>query len=139
MELKLQDNHEFVDVGFGTWLIPKLSAKIINNIDSKKLVVWNKYLTTSTSIKRLYNKEYSAQDILIFAARNLVCSGIPGQISITINKNIRAPGFDRISLYELVKLINYGNLNVKGYPVFTDTLHQVAEDIDSYLELYYRL
>lgn len=139
MELRLRDTHEFVDQDFTKWLILRIEAKLIANIDTKRLYVWDKYLTTSDSLKRLYDKPYRAEEYLILAARNLVYSGNPGDITISINKNLSAPGFDRVKLYDLVKLINYGNLNTKGYALFSNIFFDIADNINSYLELYYRL
>ena len=139
MELRIRDSQGFVDDGFGYWLLPRIKSKLISNISRYKTVNWDKYLTESENLNRLYKKEYKVSDIIIFAANNLVCNGSDGDISIQFDNTKFVPGFDRIRLSTIVKLVNYGTLDMKACPIFTDTFHYFANNIDSYVGLYYRL
>ena len=139
MELRIRDSNNIVDEEFGHWLIPRIKTKLISNIGTYKLQNWDKYLTDSTTLKRLYEKDYKAADIVVFAANNLVCTGSDGDISIQFNTNKFVPGFDRAKLITLVKTINYGTLDTKGCPIFTDTLNYFAKHINNYVNMYYRL
>lgn len=139
MQLKLLDPNKFVDVAFGKWLIRHIQVQLLTNIDTKKLLRWDKYLTESNKIPRLYNKQYRAEDFIIIAVNNLICTGTDGEIVIKINPVIMAPGLDRIKLVDLMRLINYGNIQQKGYPLFSDTFREVSNSINSYLQSYYKL
>ena len=139
MELRIKDSEEFVDTDFGRWLVLRIRSKLISNLSKYNWVVLDKYLTESSSIRRLYNKSYKASDIIMFAANNLVCSGISGEIVISLNKDKFVPTYDRESLDVLARLINYGTLDVKGCPIFTDTFAYFSKNINMYLRLYYNL
>lgn len=139
MELRIRDSANIIGVDFGYWLIPKIRAKLVSNIKNYYLVNWDKYLTNTETIKRLYKKDYKAAEIIIFAANNLVCTGTDGELVIRFNDVKFIPGFDRLNLGVAVKTLNYGTLDIKGCSIFTDTLTSFADDIDTYVSLYYRL
>jgi hypothetical protein len=139
MTLLIEDKQGFVDLFFGKWLIPKITADIINRIDKSKLLKWDDYLTNSSSLARIYSKNYRAYDVLVFAAKNIICTGTKGSIVIKIDDNIMMPGFDRVKVKDLVKLITNGNLEVKGYPVVSDVFNDFANNINKYMRLYYQV
>ena len=139
MELRIRDSQGFVDESFGYWLIPRIKAKLISNISKYKLANWDKYLTESETLNRLYKKDYKTTDVIIFAANNLVCKGADGEITIHFDNTKFTPGFDRLRLDVIVKTINFGTLDTKGCSIFTDTLNHFAKDIDTYVGLYYSL
>lgn len=139
MELRIRDSNKFIDVQFGLWLIPRIKTKLISSIRKYKLNTWDTYLTEDASIKRLYKKDYKAEDVITFAADNLSCTGVDGEISIQFNFNKLVPGFDRLRLTTIVKTINYGTLDIKSCPIFTDTFNYFAKNIDTYVGIYYRL
>ena len=117
----------------------RIRAKLIVNAFNYKLQLWDKYLSESNSVKRLYNKDYKALDVILFAANNLVCKGTDGEVSIQFNDTKFVPGFDRLKLGVIVKTINYGTLDVKACSIFTDTFNYFAKDIDIFVKEYYKL
>ena len=139
MELRIRDSKGFVDTSFGTWLIPRIQARLISRISKYNFSAWDEFLTKDSSLSRLYKKTYKAADIILFASKNIVCTGVDGDITIHFNYTKFTPGFDRLPLNVIVKTINYGNISLKGCPIFTDTLNFFAEDIDSYIRIYYRI
>lgn len=140
MELRIRDSQQIIDEAFGKWLIPRIKTKLISSISRYKFANWDNYLSTSDNIPRLYeDKEYTAASIIIFAANELVCQGGPGEIVIEFNTNDFVPGYDRLKLTTIIKTINYGTLDIKGCPIFTDVLDHFARHISTYARLYYRL
>lgn len=139
MRLLIRDSSKLVDKEFGNWLQLRIRAKLIVNAFNYKLQLWDKYLTESDSVKRLYNRDYKALDVILFAANNLVCKGIDGEVSIQFNDTKFVPGFDRLTLGVIVKTINYGTLDVKACSIFTDTFNYFAKDIDTFVKEYYKI
>lgn len=139
MELRIRDSQQVIDEGFANWLSSLIKTKLISNIGKYKLVNWDKYLTTSDSVNRLYKKDYRTSEVIIFAANNIVCSCVPGEVVITFDNTKFVLGFDRLRLSTIVKTINYGTLDIKGCPIFIDTLTYFEENIDTYIRLYYGL
>ena len=139
MRLLIRDTSKLVDREFGNWLQIRIRAKLIVNAFNYKLQLWDKYLSESDSVKRLYKRDYKALDVILFAANNLVCKGTDGEVSIQFNDTKFVPGFDRLTLGVIVKTINYGNLDVKACSIFTDTFNYFAKDIDTFVKEYYKI
>lgn len=139
MRLQVQGNKSIVTVDFGEWLCDFIKLKIISSINNYKLRVWDDYLTTSTTINRLYSRTYRATEIITFAANNLVCTGIEGNISISFDGTKFVPGFDRFKLSSAVKLLDYGALDIKGCPIFREAFDYFDENIDLYAKLYSKI
>ena len=138
MELRIYDSHNFVSVDFGMWLIPKIKARLIADINKYSLKQFDEYINTTTSLDKLYSRiQYHSKDIIVFAANNLTCSGDDGEIVIRFDLTKLVPGFNQLRLNDAVKLINYGNLEIKGCPIFTNVFKHFEEEIDSYIGLYY--
>lgn len=139
MRLLIRDSSKFVDRDFGNWLQIRIRSKLIVNAFNYKLQLWDRYLSESGSVRRLYNRDYKALDVIMFAANNLVCKGTDGEVSIQFNDKKFVPGFDRLRLDVIVKTINYGTLDVKACSIFTDTLNYFAKNIDTFVKEYYKL
>lgn len=137
MELRIRDSQMILDEDFGRWLLPIIRVNLISSIRKYKFDLWNEYLTSSTSVNRLYDKTYTANEIIIFAANNLIYKGSTGEIIISFDNNKFVPGFDRLRLATIIKTINYGTLEIKQCSIFTDTFNYFAENIDKYVGLYY--
>lgn len=139
MELIIRDSSKLIDSTFGKWLIPQIKIKLLSKISNYNFKNIDKYLTESDEIKRLYKKDYTSKDVIIFAADNLVCNGTDGEIYISFSNTKYVPGYDRFNLLTAVKTINYGTLSVKGCPIFTDTFKYFEKNIQQFVELFYRI
>ena len=137
MRLYIQHAPEKLDINFGYWLIERIKLKLISNINLSKMSLLDNYLSQSKDIKRLYNKKYTACEIIMFATNNLICFKGADDIVITFDNNKFVPGFDRLNLITAIKLIDYGNRDVKGCHIFRDTFDYFAKDIDKYVKLYF--
>lgn len=138
MYLKLTDSSNVIDYGFGLWLISKIKTRLLSNIDTKKLVHWNNYFSELPSNEASI-QDNSSQQIIVFAVSNLTCKLNQGELIITYDQTKFIPGYDRLKLSTAIKTINYGTLSIKGYPIFSDTFKYFAENIDTYIKLYYNI
>lgn len=137
MILTLTDKDNIVDTDFGNWLIDHIRTKLISSINSNKLITWNEFINNTDVLDRLYNSSYSAEAIIIYASKHLKCNSSNGKIIIGIDDNILVPGFDRLKLKTICKLINYGTTDIKGYPIFSDTFNYFKDNILDYVRMYY--
>ena len=137
IQLVVKDTSNVIDFKFGAWLTQQIKTKLIGSIKKYNFTIWDKYLNESPDIIRLYKKKYNTSDIIIFAANNLVCKAVPGELIIQFNTAKFVNGFDRLDLNTIIKMINYGTLDIKGCPIFTDVLHQIEDDIVTLFRLYY--
>ena len=136
MQLQIEDPKNLLQADFINWLKVKIRDKIISDIEDKKLIVWDEYLNTNSAYVSIYKKKISSKDIIIAGAANLEFSKSESTFSIFINRNVFTPGLDRIKLETICKLINFGDLQIKGYPIFTDTFDYFAESIHDYVDRY---
>lgn len=139
IELRIRDASKIIDENFARWLVPYIRTRLIASISQYKLAQWDDYITNSTTITKLYDKEYKASDIIIFAANNIVYTCLPGEIIINFDNTKFIPGFDRLRIDTIVKLINYGTLEIKGCPIFLNTFNYFEKHIDLYVKYYYRV
>ena len=140
MQLRIRDEQGFIDQDFGRWIIPIIQTKLAKNINKYNLTNWTNYLNKSENISRLYtNKSYSAENIVLLASQSLVCKGTSGDISISFDSTKFVSGYDRLRLTTIIKTINYGTVDIRGCPIFTNTFNEIVEDIDSYVQLYYMM
>ena len=136
MQLEISDPKNLLDRSFILWLKVKIRDKILADLDLKKLIVWDKYLNENNVYKSIYKKQINTRDIIVAGAMNLDFSKSESNFMIYINRNIFTPGLDRIKLEAICKLINFGDLGIKGYPIFTNTFDYFAESIQDYIDSY---
>lgn len=136
MKLEISDPKNLLDRSFITWFKTKIRNKLIATIEDKKLIVWDEFFNNNPVYISIYKKKISTRDIIIAGANNLDYTKSESNFIITINNNIFTPGLDRIKLQSICKLINFGNLEIKGYPIFTDTFDYFAESIQDYVDRY---
>ena len=139
MRLHISDASKLLDRNFGMWLIPRIKTRLLSSIRKYYLGNWDDYINNSEDIKKLYTKTYRTEEIIIFAANHLKCSGVDGELYIELDNNVYVPGFDRLKLITVAKTINYGTLTVKGCPIFTDCLNYFAENIELFAKMFYSI
>ena len=114
-----------------------MTSDLISRIDPKKLEVWDIYLQSLPAYWDIYKKyKKSAKDLLIFAAKNLIHSESDEEFNVYINDTIYSPFLDTIKLNSFCKLINFGDLTCKGYPIFTECFDYIAENIQDLVDTY---
>ena len=136
MKLHLEDPKNIIDRSFIEWVKEKIRDKIISDIDPKKLIAWDEFLNSYPEYKSIYKKRISALDVITAGAMNLDYSSSASNIYIFINRNIFMPGLDRIKVESICKLINFGNQESSGYPIFTNTFEYFAKNISTYIDRY---
>ena len=133
MKLVIHDPNSVLNDSFKPWFIMKLRNHIINSISDAKLQNWNTYLNELPEYRSIYKKKLAARDIIIAGASNLIAIDSSDSIIFMINPNIYAPGLDRVKLDSICKLINYGNNDMKAYPIFTDTFNYFRSELQTYI------
>ena len=136
MKLAIFDANEIIDIDFIKWLILRIRNTIIQNINNDKLKKWDEFFNSSTVYKNIYKKKISTRDIIISGACNLTYLATESEFIIQVNPNIFTPGLDRVKLSSVCKLINFGNLEISGYKIFTDVFDKFALEISDYVDLY---
>jgi hypothetical protein len=136
MKLEIRDPKNLLDRSFIEWLKLKIRDKILIDTDPHKLLKWDLFFNDNNEFKSIYKKRIQTRDFIIAGAVNLTYTKSEVSFIIRINNNIYTPGLDRIKLISICKLINFGNSEIGGYPIFTNTMNHFAENIQYYVEEY---
>lgn len=134
MKLEIEYKDSSLDRKFGNWLILIIQKLIQSSINDKKLLKWDKYI--SENFNHLYSKKVTSKDIILAGIKDLVCDDTDSKLIIKISTNHFIQGLDRVRIETLCRLINYGNTEIKGYPIFTDTFDDIADNISVYVRKY---
>lgn len=114
----------------------KIAVMVLGGLDKDRLIPIDDYLNGNDKIKELTGlEEISAYNILRLGMKNLEVINTPSSYTIQINEDAR---IGRIHIRSLCELINYGNLEVEGYPIITETMQKIADNIQDYVRLYRR-
>lgn len=127
MQIDVHGNNLTQD--FAKWMLDILKSNLNSNLDKKKLGNCIEHLFsdihTNLSIEVLWKK---CLDALIYQ--------IIDDTFIIIRFNPNLYIVNNIKVETLVKLINFGDLEHKGYPIFTETFTSIASEISDYVTLY---
>lgn len=132
------DKQEGIDlVPFCNWLIPKIQEVLVDEINENKLIKIDLFLNEHKLLYFNYNEDrvISSKNILIGAIYNLHIQDNQNEVVIEINPNTIIPN-TFAKFIDIVKLINYGNLSLQGYPILDITMEFFAENIDFYYNEY---
>lgn len=136
MKLQIDDPKNILTENFMRWLDIQIRNKFLDTLDDNKLKNWDIFFNNQTVYKSIYKKKISTKDILTAGITNLLHASAGTQVFITINPNINMPSFNQVKVKTLCKLINFGNQDISGYPIFTDIFNYFADNLQEYLELY---
>lgn len=139
MKLEIFDPDETLDEDFGPWIIRVINAQFRHELNPKKLRKWNPILQEAYKDRLLSNHKLDAQTILVTGIKTLTCVTSPGKITIRFNKNIFVLGADRLRVVDVCKFINFGNTLVSGYPIITNVLTTVQDNIEYLVDRYRRV
>ena len=129
MQIKINDPKNILNYSFFEWLIVKIRDKFLNDIDVRKL------LRIEIFLKSLY-KDIDVEKVILQAFDNLIITESINCYYIKINPNIFIANLDRVNLLSICKFINYGNAEIPGYQIFTNTFDHFAKNIDTYINRY---
>ena len=100
---------------------------IVHNVDEHKFDAMDEYLKTNIGI------DYSTIGLIRFALDNLEIKEVNGTYQIEVSNVIKINDY---TLHQLMRLIDYGNNEVKGTRVFRDACNYIeghkAMVIDDY-------
>ena len=141
MQLTIYDKSKLLDERFGKWLCRRLLFSVIDEIekDPAKFELFNSYINQNNIFSSVNNKntDVDSKSVVLEGARNFICKGTPLVLAIDPNQYVK--GLDRVPLQQFCKFINYGNLSIKGFPIFTNVFENAAEHIDELVEEYFTM
>lgn len=133
MEIRLKDDKNIFTEDFVVFYIERIKQKLPTMINKKKLYRWDDYLNQLDITNGRYT--LTAYNILIAGVNNLVYKKINDEYIINVNNNAFIPYVEE-SVESLVKLITYGNFEIKGYDVFIKCFEYFLYNVYKYYNEY---
>lgn len=119
---------------YGYNFVNAVKRKIIRDIklsiNMAKLYPIDRYLSEVLLL------DYSAIDIIKFSLKHFVIIIYDDKYELKIDENIIYK--DNIKLISLVKLINFGNLELRPYSIYTNEFNEITDNIDNLYIVYKR-
>ena len=123
-----------VEKEFLDWLIQLLKVKIYKTtFDTKRIFAWDEYI--NTTVAGLSNRKLSTKRLIVSAFSNLVYIKYEKYYCIEIDLNVVVP-YTNYKLVDMIKLINDGNLDMRGYPFITNAVREIERNLNNYYKIY---
>ena len=121
---------------FVEWLIEQTQQHFIGSINPQRLIVFDNYFKNFdwgfTDKKTHF---ISTKQLLISAIYNLRYRKTMNSYTIEINPNAVIPSTSA-KFIDIAKLVNYGNVELKGVYVLTDTFEYFSKNVNKYFDKY---
>lgn len=131
LSVEIKEDNE----AFSNWLLQIIKQEIISNLNIRKLKLYETYIKESNVF------EFDEKTLNNFNLTNVIYTFIK-TLRKDIYKNTYVYHFNlhlkysTVTFYEIVKLVNYGNMDVIGYPIITDVLDNIRNNLDKYEKMY---
>lgn len=126
-------DNEYATQKFISFLKQRMLSHLSAIIDTKKLIPYDEYFNTD-EFRELYGDgNVSAVKVVVFGMKHLSHKRYESNTHIFINPNVNYPG-TQINLFTLCKLINFGNMSIDAYPIFTDTFNHFSKNLSKYID-----
>ena len=134
MELRIKDGNSTFTDDFIVYLIREIRYYLPLKINKRKLIKWDDYLN-SIGITTTDKYKISSYNVLLAGAHSLTYKKIDDEYIINIDNNAYMPYITE-SIDTLCKLINYGNVELKGVYVLTETFEYFSKNVNKYFDKY---
>ena len=137
MQLIIENKIHIDLTNFCTYLIKQMQEHMLILLNPLKIDRFNNYLETLPLTKFPYNKRkiLSMRDILIGSTYNLKVTQHWNEYKIEIDPTSLVYG-TFLKYIDLVKLVNYGNLQLAPYPIYDELMNYFAEHLEEFYEEY---
>ena len=118
----LVDNTKY-DYNFCLYLSKVAGRRIIYLLNPAKTIMWDEYFENE------FGKKVKTLSIIQNGASNIVVRRKDNNFLIEIDDTIYLNTFGT-KLCTLCREINYGNINMKPYPIFTDVFNDISDHLE---------
>ena len=109
----------FVDDGFLKFISTAMDNWFIRNVDIEKMNLVQEYVNDNPKYKSLYTKQIDVFNTVRYLINNLVIERATKNFSlIKLDDQSTLYGLNMKAI-DIMKLVNYGNMELKPYPIFT--------------------
>ena len=120
------------DDEFILWLLEKIQSEMLQSLNIKKLEPFVKYQANHNVFKPTSSdNQIDFVKCVIAGIKLLTYRKVKDRWIIYMREDVLYPNYFA-KVYSICKFINYGLSDIKGYPIFTDTLNRVSAQITKY-------
>lgn len=130
--------NKYIDDYFIEWLIDIIRHKIILQIDNKRIHIFNDIVNDNEIFNKVnpnINVKFDVRKAIILALNSMRYRRIKNVYIIDIGNNILFPNY-QVKLDTVCRLLNYGNTQIKGYPIFTQVFNDIRKNLVQYYQEY---
>lgn len=130
------ERNKYIDDDFIDWLIDEMRYEISTKINEKKLDMFNKYIEESNLFEPMNNSsKFDVKQAIILSLNTLTYRKTNNVYIIEVGKNKLFPGY-KVNLETVCKILDSGNTEIKGYPIFSKIFNNIKLNILEYYEKY---
>lgn len=120
---------------FSNWLLKVIRQEILSNLNPRKLSVYEEYIKESNvfNMQEKTLNNLNITNVIYTFIRTLRKDMFEYSYLYVFNTHIK---YDNTTYYEICKLVNYGNSEIKGYPFITDVFSNIQTNIKEYEHMY---
>ena len=126
-------NNKDVTTNFILFLKKKMLSYIAYILDIKRLVAYDEFFNSEEFRKISGNVVIDSKKVIVLGMSNLTHKRFESTTHIFINPNLTYPG-TTLKIESLCKIINYGNLSIDAYPIFSMTFNHFSKNIGKYVD-----
>jgi hypothetical protein len=122
-------DERYIEDRFAKWLVSEIKMELIQVFDGDYLQVFSDYLFEKFNIViDIYEAFFKILESIVYSKGN-------GSLQIMIDSRDICMGAP-ITTVSLAKLIDVGNMEIRGTHIFTDVFNGVSKDLDKYFIKY---
>lgn len=118
------------DKSFMHFLINYIRVYLIEHIDKDRARAWDRYFLEDSLLSGVTLKQVIGESL-----KHLAITEFQDRFEISIKTEEKIRG-SSAKLYEVCRLINYGNLSMVAYPIFTNTFKYFKNHLSDYIDKY---
>lgn len=134
MNLVINNELEEDITDFCNWLIKDIQSSFKGFIDANQLIRFDDIINNSIEFKQL-PRYINPIEIIIGSMYNLRLAVNNSVYTIEIDPNINIPD-TYTKFIDIARLVNFGNLTVNPYPIFTEIFQFYADNLNDYFLIY---
>ena len=123
------------DVQFVNYLIEQMKEWFWRNLDTDKLIPFQKFVDYTGFFSSIFIKKLQVKDVCFSVVDTLHYKRYTNRFEIEFDPDVVLYGIN-FKVKDFVNLINYGNLDVSAYPIFSDMFNYFLTNMDKYYKLY---
>ena len=130
--------NKYIDDYFIEWLIDVIRHKIISQIDNKRIHIFNDIVNDNQIFNEVnpnIKVKFDVRKAIILALNSMRYRRIKNVYIIDIGNNILFPHY-QVKLDTVCRLLNYGNTQIKGYPIFSQVFNDIRKNLKQYYQEY---